>query len=249
MPKEKSKNQVNKMLSPEEQSLIETMVATGQQLLSMQDMGPETEGSSEVEEAIKKLLSKEKGQDMESENPEDMSAEKAAGGDGVTSDDPAETKITDQGELTEENLKEVGKSILSLLAKKNNPVQKSQGVAGGTMDPNLIAQIVIKAQEPLINEIKTLKKQNQDMQQFNANVLDALGITEEVEKSLDNQIKTPPTQEDVFTPQAFAKALVSEIANMNNGGERIKTIEKDHQGHDSVLKALPFLFKNNLKNQ
>lgn len=173
-------NQVQKMLSPEETSLLQDVMAGLNALLMSNNAGPMEEavegaGAVEMEDnsAPKPPPVETPGEEEEAQKGDDPNAEKSS--DGPNANDKAEDRTEDGTEITEDNLASVAKAILQM--SKKNTVKKAKS----STDAAQVASIVLKALTPVINKIGTVEK---DMN----NMLEAMGFAEAmdtVEKSIN----------------------------------------------------------------
>lgn len=171
-------NQVQKMLSPEETSLLQDVMAGLNALLMSNNAGPREEavegaGAVEMEDnsAPKPPPVETPGEEDVDKMGEDDEVDKSS--DGPNANDKAEDRTEDGTEITEDNLASVAKAILQM--SKKNTVKKAKS----TTDATQVAAIVLKALTPVINKIGTVEK---DMN----NMLEAMGFAEAmdtVEKS------------------------------------------------------------------
>ncbi len=256
------KTSVLKALSPEEQTLVAQMKSIIEQLESLQGGGGE--GAEVIEEAsltekdiisaIKKLAAKDNLGDSTEEGIPDKDKEDANKSksvkkedNGPTANEDAEDRAEADTDVNDDNLSEVGKTLMQLFVKSKpkKSVQKN-------IDADIITQAVAKAILPIAQKI-------QQIETFNSNVLDALGFSDEVEKSL----KAPETQEvqkglnnskNKPIQSIDATGVVGELVNVIKS----LTAEKQEQGQfrndwngmqkarKDLADALPFIFKNNL---
>lgn len=218
------KNTVQKMLSPEETSLLQDVMAGLNVLLGSNNAGAveettEASGAQAVEMGAEptpeELANKGNAEEMET-NEVDKS------NDGPTANDKAETRLEDGTVVTEANLGAVAKMLASLGVKA--PVQKSQS----SVDANSVAQIVLKALEPVIGKIVAVEK---DMN----NMLEALGFSdamdtvekaqnplETIQKSTQSYSNTPVVNPDAggmieLLSKSIAQQLIKEETPVNEG--------------------------------
>ena len=165
---------VQKMLSPEETSLLQDVAAGLQVLLNSNNAGsPEESVEGTGAQGVEMSAGASAGSEaMKQGDPKDMETsddydEAKKSNDGPTANDKAEERTEDGTLLTEDNLASVAK-MLSLIGKKA-PVQKSQDT-----DASAVAGIVLKALEPVLNKVNTVEKDMNAM-------LEALGISEAME--------------------------------------------------------------------
>lgn len=240
----KKKNEVHKMLSPEETSLLQDVMAGLQALLMSNNAGAmenpvEGTGATEVQMGEdmmpKDEANKGDGSDIPVEDPENMD-EAQKSNDGPVANDKAEDRTEDGTALTEDNLSGVAKAILALAKKApQKPVQKSSA--------NDVAAQVIKAISPAIERIGTLEKD------LNA-VLEAIGVAdamETVEKSQDpihaveKSVKsgrpvTAPDAGDIIN--LIAKSVVAEMVREDEAQELVGPRPKYKTPETEARKAL-----------
>jgi hypothetical protein len=246
----KKKSQaVAKAFTPEETSLIENMVAIGNQLLTMSEggevAGPETEEPENVE--LEKFLGKMEGQPGEEREDEPEEVEKAD--DELDARKPAEDKMDIGTEVNDENLPVTKMmQVLAALASRVQPVKKSQPGL------NSITAAVQKAISPIVKKIEA-------MEQFNENMLDALGITQTVEKTLDEARGKTQTVQKALPVQATDQgALLKELTGIFKSIAKESTGEQNYDNRfggrgdtGDVRKdlgaAMSFIFKNNINRR
>jgi hypothetical protein len=233
-------SKITKMLSPEETELLGTLQSTLNQLLSLQNQPGETPGSNDLEETLKKLagLNMEDKEDQEKEEPQKAEKED----NGPTANEKAEDRLKAETEINDKNLSEVGKALLLALINKNKqPVKNNQNQA---LQIDTIVNAVVKQLAPLVNEVAQIK-------QFNENVLDALGYTEKIEKSFDQNQNVNKGQLPVQSIDAtgVVNELVEVIKSMQKENQKQKTnTNNDWNGMQETRKdlgeAMPLIFKN-----
>lgn len=246
-----------KSFSPEEQSLFANIKSNIQELEDLQgnntgegagledqmiiensqDQGCDDATKNiakDVINAIKEMASNGDGEDKNT-------SPVAKTDDGPTVDDSAEERVSVQTE-NNENLKEVGKALMQILKPKTT-VKKSSN----------IGQIINKALQPLVAEVNQMKT-------FNANILDALGVSEKIEKSLIAQPVQKGLQNSGNVPvqNVDATAVVGELLNVIKGMSTQQNQEKTQyrndwnnvqKSRDSLKEALPGMFQNSMKTQ
>ena len=252
-------NKVNKMLSPEEQTLLANLKTILQELESLQQGGyQETEAPAEMSMSNKDLLSAIKKL-TESNNlgdsTEEMGEEKketksllTKEDNGPTANDNADERIDNQTDINDENMSEVGKTLIQLLQKKSKTVAKSNNI-------DLITNAVKKAIMPIVSKIQEIEK-------FNENMLDSLRFSEKIEKSLkDNQNNNQQVQKGFVNSNNAPVQTLDATAVVNQLVEVIKSqavqnnqqsqFKNDWNGMQEARKdlknALPFIFQNSKK--
>ena len=202
-------NKVNKMLSPEETSLLQDVVAGLGVLLQGNNAGSTEEA---VEGTGAQQVEMESGA---SPKPEIETEEEPVvkSDDGPTANDKAEERTEDGTVVTDANMGSVMKMLAAMASK--NTVQKSANPVTG-INADTVAQIVLKSIQPIVAEMGSVKK---DM----SNMLDALGFGEAmdtIEKSVNpiqqvqksTSMNAPVTNQDSLDlvnliGQAVAKEL------------------------------------------
>lgn len=171
------KNSVQKMLSPEETSLLQDVMAGLNVLLSSNNAGSteeavegtgaqtvEMEGDSDPEMEAEKQT----GEMETSENADE--AQKSNDGPTANPQDKAEERVEDGTDLTDANVSTLAKALMSLAGKKA-PVKKSA-------EQNA-ADVLVKALQPVVGRLNQVEKDMNAM-------LEALGFSEamdSIEKS------------------------------------------------------------------
>lgn len=266
MPGKTQNLSLAKMLSPEEISLLGNMQSTLNEILTMQNGDGAGEGADQnnMMEALKKLAAQNNMGDIES--PEDMGSgtqEPVKKEDnGPTANEDAEARAEAITDINDQNLSEVGKTLLSLIVQSaraqgiQQPVTKSQMVtkSANNQDNNNVNLAVIKTLEIIAKKIE-------GMEQFNNNILDALGFSQKIEKSQDLQglqglqsiqksQNTPPVQ------TIDATGVVNELINVIKSQSAVNPQSQNQQPNfrndwngmqatrKSLADAMPLIFKN-----
>ena len=216
---------INLALAPEEVTLLDNLEAIIQQLRAMQ--GAPEEGM--IEEA------------MPPEEPEDM-MQKAMQDE--TGDDKAEDRLDNQTDVTDESMSDLKKNLelLKGLLGKKKAVQKSM-----TNDP------VLKELKTLNQTLQSVIKTQQAQDEFNHNLMNAIGVADDiVEKTLESS-KQPTNQNKPIQGKdmaLFAQELVTQIfKNMpqnqiqQNTGNNHPFNEKyyDSQVNKDMCKVVDFI--------
>lgn len=247
-------NQILKMLSPEETQLLGTLQSTISELLALQNAGGEAQagGEPDIVEALKKLAGTNLGDNAEeagdaSAQAEEQKAQKE--NNGPTANEKAEQRSGPDSEVNDKNMSEVGKMLLALLSKNSQSVNKSISVNQNQpiLQADIIAQAVAKALEPIANKIT-------QMEQFNGNILEALGFSEKIEKSLPSVQNQNVNKGQVPIQAVDATAVVGELVNciksMASGNQQhkidgIPQLNSLQETRKSLKDALPLIFQNN----
>lgn len=195
-------NKVQKMLSPEETSLLQDVMSGLQALLTTNNVGPvenpvEGTGAQQVQMSGTIVTPDNPNTPQtpqENGQPAPQQPQEATkSNDGPTANDNAESRTQDGTNITEDNLAGVAKALLALGNLRTAPVTKSVDQTSAAA----IAQTVVKSLEPVLNRVATVEK---DM----SSLLDVLGITDAmdqvekaqnpidtVQKSMNGQAVTP----------------------------------------------------------
>jgi hypothetical protein len=250
--------QVKKMLSPEEMTLLANLKTIIQELEGLQEGGEqETEAPAEMSlsnkelmAAIKKLTENNNlGDSTEQMGEEEDKPKKAMKeNNGPTANENAEDRNDNQTDINDENLTEVGKALLQLLEKNKRPVTKSNNI-------DAISQAVVKAITPLTKKI-------QQIEQFNSNMLDALGFANNIEKSLKvdqqqvqkglNNVNSQSAPVQTLDATAVVNKLVEVIKsqavqNNNQQGQYRNDWNGMQKARKDLQDSLPFIFQNSKK--
>ncbi len=246
---------VMKMLSPEEMTLLGQLNALVQEILSLQgadsaEQAP-TEDSGQILESLRNIENAlspkdEENQDEMKKSKDTIEKENA----GPTANENADERLKPETDINNKNMAEVGKMLINMLSKQSN-VKKSNNT-----DINIITQAIQKALNPIVKKIESIEE-------FNSNVLDALGISAEVEKS----INLPETQTvnkgminsgnvPIQTPDATAvvNMLVEKMQELSDN-KKTQNVQNDNDwnGMQNIRKHLAeaqkYIFKNNLENR
>jgi hypothetical protein len=253
------KNSVQKMLSPEEMSLLGTLQSTINELLALNNAGntpaPENGGeANELVEALKKLAGTDLGDDTEEmgNSPAQSEEPKVEKEDnGPNANENAEQRSEPDSEVNDKNMSEVGKMLLSLFSKNNQSVNKSMissdNQSQNTSQADVIAQTITKALKPIVDEVAQVK-------QFNSNILDALGFSEKIEKALPTSQNQNVNKGQVPVQTVDATGIVGELVNViksmtgnnyQNQSNMIDGIPRRgnlQEARKSLKNALPYIF-------
>jgi len=180
--------EVEKM-APEEKTILEDVLSLIQQLLASQ-------GGAEAEP----MIAEAEEQNMDDPN-QAVDLKKAVINE--NGDTKAEDRLDNQSELTDESLKQIGKSILALMQSKKT-VQKS----------------VSNTSNPILNELKKINtmlnnvvKTQQEQEVFNKNMLEAIGYSEEiVAKTLESVTPAKPNPPYQANNGIDLEAIVTAVA-------------------------------------
>lgn len=256
MPGKTKKTNVLKSLSPEEQALMSNMKAIMQELDTLQNNDPEINdpeiNSEVVEEGMDsdagfkkdflKAMKQLAGNTEDEDEPDDKTVEKED--KGPTVDDSAEEKVSIQTENNDAAASEIGKALFSLL-KKQTPAKSVQ-------KSNNIEHVIAKALKPLVDQVN-------QVQTFNSNILDALGMSEQVEKSIKEQPVQKSLQNSGNPPvqNTDASAIVKELVNAIKSQAAEKNEEPSYKNdwhgvqksRDNLKDALPAIFSGALSRE
>lgn len=165
-------NTVQKMLSPEETSLLQDVMAGLNVLLASNNAGSveeTTEGTGAQTVAMGEGMTPEEEANKQEANPDDMEtsddydeAKKSNDGPTANPQDKAEERVEDGTDLTDANVSTLAKALMSLAGKKA-PVKKSA-------EQNA-ADVLVKALQPVMSRMSTIEKDMNAM-------LEALGFSE-----------------------------------------------------------------------
>ena len=243
-PKQKN-NKIAKMLSPEETTLLENMQSTISELLSLQTaetgQTPEGENPDKIMETLQKLA-----ENNEQGNEEEEMASKA--NEGPTANETAEQRAEPKTEINDDNISEVGKSLLTFIAKsvQQKPVQKSYNQNNINID--VIAKAIQTALQPVVAKM-------QEFETSQNNLFDALGFSEKIEKALDVN-KSQDSQKPVQTLDATA--VVNELVNVVKGlhgnpqqpnYEVVRDEVGMQQARKNLKSAMKFIFQDKLNKR
>lgn len=203
----KKKNQVQKMLSPEETSLLQDVMA-GLNTLLMSNNAGAMEEAVEGGGAQEVMMETEASPEPEIETNEEEEAQKEENedeleksNDGPTANDKAEDRLEDGTEISEDNLASVAKALIQMSRKKTVKKQKSSTSA------NEVAQIVLKALTPVINKIGTVEKDMNAM-------LEAIGFAGDVDTVEKAQNPMNEIQKSLSTPAPITNPDSMDIVKM-----------------------------------
>jgi hypothetical protein len=194
---------IQNALASEEKTLVEQVLSLLQQLLASQG---ETEEQPMVAEA----------EDPNMEDPNQaLEIDKAVINE--TGDTKAEDRLSNQTEITDAGIASLGKAIQTFLAK-NQTVQK-------TNTNNVILQELKKLNATLTGVMKTQHEQ----EQFNQNLMSAMGITNEIiQKNINPPAQTNNKPFQGNDMALFAKEFATEIVKSLNMQQPQKNPETLH---------------------
>jgi hypothetical protein len=189
---------VAQKVAPEEKPIIENIISLFNQLLQMQDSGPV------VDEVVTEAL----GEDAKMEE-----VDVAKSAEGETGDDKAETRLEEVTPTTDHSLSELKKSIDALSASFNNRAVKKAVPANGNEQA---LTLIAKALSGLVE-----KQNSQDM--LNTQLFEALGVTDEVMKSVTNDVQKDTNDKPVQGNDIalFAKEFASQIQKAMGANEQV----------------------------
>ncbi len=192
MSKVNKSNKVAKMLSPEETALLQDIGAGIQQLLQL-NAGQADTGEVAAPEV-----------QMGLDEPKETEEEKAAAAksnDGPTANEPAETRVEEPTDITDDSLTLVGKAIKVMLKEAGTPQQPEMAAKG--IDIQTIINGVSKQLVPIISKVNTVEKAMET-------IVDALGFADAI---VEEQPATPGTPVVKAMETTGMKPVASKDAN------------------------------------
>lgn len=218
---------VNLAMEPEERTILENISSLIQQLLSMQGTAEEPM----IEEAMP---------------PEESEMNKAMQDE--TGDDKAEDRLNNQTDVTDESMTDLKKNlqVLTQLLGQKRTVQKSI------------------TNDPVLNELKTLNqtlqnviKTQQSQDEFNHNIMQAMGVADDVVAKTLESSKQPRQNRPIqgndmaLFAQEFAKNYAVEVAKamqgnqvtQNRGQHPFQEKYYDSQVNKDMCKVVDFICK------
>ena len=245
------KNSVTKMMGPEEMSLIEDLQSIISELVSLNraegETSPDETGGSSITDdqilaALKKLAGK--GSPEEESGMDEGDVEKE--NNGPTANETADERLKPDTDINDKNMGEVGKALM-LIAKSLKPEQKVK-------KENTVVQGLKEVLAPIVNKIEQIEK-------FNTNMMDALGVAKSVESNVQKSIlnknnSSLPVQS--YDATQVVKELIDVIKE--NSKQNSSEIHKsgfqpvgDHNDLQTARKnlkdALPFIFSKNINSR
>jgi len=245
-------------MSPEVKNLTQQMRALADQMDQMSGSGPgeavaaSTDPASADEETVKSIMKilkemdgnpqggavvKEELSDEEKKKQEEDAAKSVVKSDeGTHADDPAEAVVADQGEVNEANIKEVAKAIAHVMKSK-------QAVAKSAASPVNDLMKVVSKQNEQINEL------HKSME----NLLEGLGIADQVRKSIEAAPAKPAKSE---YDSSEVKKSIEQLRSDLFGNRPDATVQKSTgwgwdaaqtDNNSDVRKSISGVLKNNLK--
>lgn len=179
------------------------------------------------------------------EEPEDPNAiAKESNGPTANPEDKAEARVEDPTDITDGNLSEVGKSLGLLLqmmnVNKSAPVQSVQKSAPAGEQVNTA---VLKSLAEISNVMKSLADQQNSQNTAISNILEGIGFTENVQKSLDSRPKPVQNLDGAGLMNELLGVMKSLQGGQNNqqsNNNAWSNVRKS--GHDELRDSLPALF-------
>lgn len=244
-----NRQSVMKAFTPEETQLLEQMNATINQLLDMNAAGgammPEG-GEEENQAELAKYIEKMEVQPGE-EDQEDI--EKAE--DELDARKPAEEKMDIGTDVNDANLPITKMAtILNALMGRANAVKKSQ-----TTGLEAVTAAVQKG-------MGTIMKRLDEIEQFQENMLDAMGVTSEVEKSFNSVRGEQTVQKSLPVQSTDNSAIAREILNIfkdaagnmrqERSADDYKIVPERNATGDirkDLGAAMQFIFKDNINRR
>lgn len=250
--KNKEGNKVSKMMGPEEISLLEDLQSILSELLSLNNAGtPQTsegtEGSSVTDDQILAALKKLAGTGSSPEESSGMEDDVEKENNGPTASETADERLEPETDINDKNMGEVGKALM-LIAKSLQPKQKVKKA-------NPYVEGLKEVLGPIVNKIEEIEK-------FNVNMMDALGVTKSIERSVQKSI-VPKKNSDTPVQNYDATQVVKELINVIKGNLKQASPEGiyksgfqpvgDHNDLQTARKnlkdALPFIFEKKLNDR
>lgn len=247
-------DKVQKM-APEEMAIMENikgmmdqMMASGGGMMEddvMMAAGKDPQIGDEYEEMmVKKMM--EYGMDEanarkaygEMKGMKGSDAMKAADDLKANPDNPAEDRLEETTPESEESLMEVMKAFAALAAK-NQPVQKA-APAAPVQDPQMV-----QAMNAMSEVLKSINARQTQTETALSNILEGLGVTEQVQKSLDSKPENAPVGN--LDGNAVLNELFQVLKSQGNAQpQQESTWGKVQKSQRSQLgEAIPHLLKRN----
>lgn len=226
------KTKVNKALSPEETAVLENIGSLIEQLKSS--------GSAVETDVMNAGIVPE---DNEYEEDPEMVA-KENNGPTANPEDKAEDRVEDPTDITAGNLSEVGKSLnalVELLTPKKQPVRKS-----ATPRVDQSNALVMKALADISTVMKSLADQQKQQDDAISNILEGIGFTAEVQKSLPKQ--TPKqTPVGALGNDAVVSELLTVLKDLKSGNDKpqYNSFNVKKSQHDELRNAMGDIFSVN----
>lgn len=218
----KKENKVEKVLSDQELSILSNIQSMIGELTNMnagEQAGEATGVEAPAEEEVAMQESPMQTDEDQDGTEEDEIAVKKE--EGPTADDDTETRISDNlPETTDENIDEVKKALLKILGGEK--VKKSKPV-----DP------VLAAIEGLTKVVKSVYAENQQTQSAVANIIEGLGITEQINLSQPVQKSKPAQSIDTKNLDMFMNAVRKAA-----GIENVEPVQKYDSPSGEVHKTM-----------
>lgn len=218
---------VKKALSPEETAVIENIKSLVDQLTS-------TGSAIETEVANAGIVPEEEEQD-----PEEVMKE--SNGPTANPEDKAEDRVGDGTDITEGNLSEVGKSLAKLIEIMGAKPQQQIVKKSATPSVDQTNLLVMKSLAEISNVMKSLADQQNQQNTAISNILDGIGFTQEVNKSLSSTPKNTPVgnMDGANVVNELAKVL-KDLQSGQQQSQDSFSVRKSQ--HTSLAEALPQIF-------
>lgn len=202
MPKSKDKDKVEKMLSPEEATMLSNIQSLVGELLNASSGAPAQEP---VMETMKEEDKPEFEKPKEEDKKEDVEKElETTPSDGPTASDDDKKRIDEnQTEITEENVDEVSKALVKLFNIANPKKEVVKSELGQVVDAINKMVEVQKGQNNKVNELETAF----------SHLLEGFGITKQMEIAKSEDITKKPivTNDNDRVIKAIANVLENAV--------------------------------------
>ena len=166
-------------------------------------------GMGGANEGGEKIVEKEafEGKETPAEEKQEAGVKKSAvkkSDEGTHANDKAEAVVDDQGEVNDENIREVAKAIAGMLSKsKGTTVKKSTVVEKSMVTDSRISQ-----------EIAAIKAENQELRKSIEVLIDGFGLKTTVEKANEVKPSNEVRKSEMVDLAAVKKSIVDEVRGM-----------------------------------
>ena len=239
MPKRK----VQKMLSPQEMTMVDNISSLIEQLKSTSMAGGEVEMADApmMEEEDEMMMQKRYNDKMMKEmvgDPENDMTMKADMGPTANPETRAEDRVEDGTEITEGNYSEVGKALTqiarSLAMLTNQSAKKS---VRRPVRKSAMPDVTMSALKEMTDVLKSIADRQQQHDLAMANMLDVMGVSQAVEKTA----KSKPPVGDISGQAVLTELLeVMKSISKKEDAQGWGAVQKN--GHEQLVSALPHIF-------
>ena len=244
MSKKMVNKKVQKALAPEEVALVDNIGSLIDQLKSS--------GGGSIEEEV--MMADDEEEDMvmktDGEYEEEDEVMKESNGPTANPEDKAEDRVEDPTDITAGNLAEVGKSLNTLvrIMKSRQGVQKSAKQPMRQQSTTSQSDVmVIKSLAQISKVMKSLADRQNSQDLALQNILDGIGFTENVQKSIGAQKQSNVPVGNLDGAQVLSE-LTTVLKGLQSNGQNTGMGQNPQWGNvqkssrNQLVEAMPSIF-------